>query len=264
MKNLMPVLFIGHGNPMNAIEKNEFQDGWKNIAKTFRKPKAIICISAHWETHGSYINNTEKPKTIHDFSGFPLSLYKVEYDIKGNPKLASEISEQNKNIMLTNEWGIDHGTWVVLMHMYPAEENIPVMQLSINHDESTKYHYELGKTLKYLREQDVLIVGSGNIVHNLQLAKWTDDNSAELSYLWAKEFNDEVKNLIIENNHEALIDYKNINKDNTLNIKSVPTAEHYIPLLYTLAMKEENDKITFFNDKIVMGSMSMTCVKIGE
>ena len=261
MNKLMPALFVGHGSPLIAIEKNEFVDEWKKIAASIPKPKAILCISAHWETHGSAVNNNENPKTIHDFGGFPRALYEIEYAAKGDTKLAVEIAKDIEEIMLSSEWGIDHGAWTVLMHMYP-EADIPVLQLSINHDKPAQYHYDLAKKLSYLREQGVLILGSGNIVHNLQLIKWTDDNYAELSYLWANEFNEQVKNLILENKHQALIDYKKIGNDETENIKPIPTPEHYIPLLYILGVKNENDAISFYNDKIVMGSLSMTCVKI--
>lgn len=256
--SIMPLLFVGHGSPMNAIEENTFTAGWQKIAKEIPKPKAILCISAHWETKGPAVYDLENPKTIHDFGGFPPSLYKVEYPAKGKPELAEMINKQLPEIQLTNEWGIDHGTWSVLVHMYPNAD-IPVLQLSLDHYKTPKEHFELAKKLVFLREQGILIMASGNIVHNLSTIKWTDDNNAENSYLWAKEFNDKVKSLIINNKYEELINYKQITDDA---YKAVPTPEHYLPLLYILALKKKGENVQFFNDNIVMGSLSMTSILI--
>lgn len=248
------MIFVGHGSPMNAIEKNNFTEGWKKVVVEIPKPKAILCISAHWETKETAIYNIENPKTIHDFGGFPAALYEVQYPAKGNPELTKHIVNQIPEIKLTDEWGIDHGTWSILVHMYPNAD-IPVLQLSLDHFKTPKEHFELAKKLAFLRKEGVLIMASGNIVHNLSTLKWTDDNNADNSYLWAKEFNDKVKSLIISNNFTPLLDYQQLTDDAK---KAVPTAEHYIPLLYVLALKEENEKVEFFNDHIVMDSLSMT------
>ncbi len=257
MKNyIMPAIFVGHGSPMNAIEENEFTSAWKEIADSIPTPKAILSISAHWETHGTALHVGEDPKTIHDFGGFPQALFNINYGAKGDPTLAKEIINRIPEIILTEEWGIDHGSWSILVHMYPNAE-IPVIQLSINRDISVQQHYDLAKKLAYLREEGVLIMASGNIVHNLRLLKWTDDTNIELSYLWAKEFNETVKRMIINHKHEQLINYEQL-VDGV--IKSVPSPEHYIPLLYMLAIQNDEDKVEFFNDKIIMGSLSMTSV----
>lgn len=255
---IMPLIFVGHGSPMNAIETNEFSEGWKKIATEIPKPKAILCISAHWESKGSLTYNTENPKTIHDFGGFPPALYQKEYPAKGNPALAEHIVNQIPEISFNNEWGIDHGTWSVLVHMYPKAD-IPVLQLSLDQYKTPAQHYELAKKLAFLRDEGVLIMASGDIVHNLGTLDWSGDASAENAYPWAKEFNDRVKRLIMSNNHQALIDYKTITKDA---LKAVPTAEHYLPLLYILGLKKADETVTFYNDKVIMGSLSMTCVLI--
>lgn len=257
MKNYtMPALFVGHGSPMNAIEENKFTAEWKKIADSIPTPKAILSISAHWETHGTALHIGEDPKTIHDFGGFTQALFDMKYSAKGDPTLAKEIINKIPEIILTEEWGIDHGSWSILVHMYPNAE-IPVIQLSINRDISIKQHYELAKKLAYLRNEGVLILTSGNIVHNLRLLKWTDDNNIELSYLWAKEFNEVVKKLIISHKHDELINYQQLTDDA---IKAVPSEEHYIPLLYILAMQNDEDRVEFFNDELIMGSLSMTSV----
>ncbi len=252
MNKIMPALFVGHGNPMNAIEKNEFSLTWEKIAKSIPTPESIVCISAHWETDGTQVTAMPKPRTIHDFGGFPKELYEVEYPARGNPELAKEIihSLLEYNIVADTSWGLDHGCWSVIRCMYP-EADIPIIQLSLNYNEDALYHYHLGKELGFLREKNILVIGSGNIVHNLGLVDWNHQSG----YEWAQNAHNTINNLILDNNFDPLIDYKNLGKE----VRSaIPTPEHYLPLLYILAMKQEGEKITFFNDKLVMGSLSMT------
>jgi 4,5-DOPA dioxygenase extradiol len=256
--NKMPVLFVGHGNPMNAIEDNEFSKAWNEIGKSIPIPKGILCISAHWETRGTQITAMMLPPTIHDFGGFPRQLYEVQYPAPGNPLLASEIKNQilHTDVSLDlSSWGLDHGTWSVLKHLFPKAD-IPVLQMSINQNKSPKEHYELSKELAFLRSKGILIIGSGNVVHNLRLVDWQNENA---EHAWAIEANQSIKSFIETGNHNALIDFRNQGRAYDL---AIPTAEHYIPLLYTLALQEPTDKISFFSDKLVMGSLSMTSVLI--
>jgi len=253
----MPLLFIGHGSPMNAIEENEFSKQWKTIAGNIITPKAILCISAHWETKGTFVTAMEKPETIHDFGGFPQALFDVQYPAAGNPELAKEVKSTVKKteVGLNTDWGLDHGTWSVTKQMYPKAD-IPILQLSLDYNQTPQYHYELAKEIAFLRNKGVLILGSGNMVHNLGMMDW---KSPDKGYDWAIEANTTFKKLITENNHKELINYSALGKSAKL---SIPTPEHYLPLLYILGLKQENEKIEFFNDKEVMGSIAMTSVKI--
>ena len=255
----MPVLFLGHGSPMNAIEDTEFSRGWKDAASRIPKPRAILCVSAHWETKGTFVTAMDRPKTIHDFGGFPKELYEVQYPAPGDPALAQETKNEvtSSVVGLDNEWGLDHGCWSVVKHMYPAAD-VPVIQLSLDHSQTPQSHYDLGKELSSLRRKGVLIIGSGNIVHNLRMIDWQKEHQG---YDWALEVNTKVKKLISEGDHHSLIKYKELGKEFHL---SVPTAEHYLPLLYILAIKTEKDEISFFNDACTMGSLSMTCVKLAS
>lgn len=257
----MPVLFVGHGSPMNGIEDNVFSNYWKKLATEMVMPKAVICVSAHWLTKGTYITAMEAPPTIHDFGGFPQALFDVEYPAPGSPVLASEVSKdiQKHAVGLDHEWGLDHGTWTILRHMYP-EATIPVMQLSIDYNKPPQYHYELAKELAFLRKRGVLIIGSGNMVHNLRMVDFAKLNEPEYGFDWALEMNDIFKNKITNKDHAALIQYEKLNSAAKL---AIPTPDHYYPLLYSLALQEENDSIQFFNDKAVGGSLTMTSVKIG-
>lgn len=255
----MPLLFLGHGSPMNAIEENQFVDGFRKVAATLPRPKAILCISAHWETDGTRVTAMEHPKTIHDFGGFPDTLYRVMYPAPGDPELAQLV----KSLITTTEvipdydWGLDHGTWSVLRHLYPLAD-IPVIQLSLDYTQDPRYHYQLAKALAPLREQGVLIVGSGNIVHNLGLVSW-EHMTDPYGYDWALEAQSILNGFILEGNHEALINYK----DQGLSVsKAIPTPEHFLPLLYILALKGKEETVTLFNDVAVAGSLTMTCVKI--
>jgi 4,5-DOPA dioxygenase extradiol len=246
---------------MNAIEENEFVEGWRNIGKTIPKPKAILCVSAHWETRGTFVTAMEKPVTIHDFGGFPGELYDVRYPAPGSPELALEIKGLLKDTSpgLDEKWGLDHGCWSVLKHLYP-EADIPVVQLSLNYTMSPQQHYNLAKELASLRKKDVLIIGSGNMVHNLGMVAWAKLDVPGYGYDWAVEANEKMKEYILENNHKPLIDYKLQGRSFNL---AVPAPEHFLPLLYVLALKETNEEITIFNDRPVGGSLYMTSVKIG-
>jgi len=256
----MPALFLGHGSPMNAIEENEFVRGWRMIGKTLPKPNAVLCISAHWETKGTFVTAMEKPKTIHDFGGFPKELYEVQYPAPGSPELAKEIKNniQKTEVGLDTTWGLDHGAWSVVKHLYP-DADVPVIQLSLDYQQSPQYHYELAKELGSLRKKGVLIVGSGNMVHNLGMVDWRRLNEVNYSYDWASEASEKMKKFILSGNHNNLINYQSQGKEFSL---SIPTPEHYLPLLYALALKEENDEVSLFNDKAVGGSLTMTSVKI--
>jgi 4,5-DOPA dioxygenase extradiol len=260
-EQLMPVLFIGHGSPMNGIEDNEFSLRWSAMAKEIPVPKAVLVVSAHWFTKGTQITAMDFPKTIHDFGGFPDELFKVQYSAPGNPELARETASmiQSTDVELSHDWGLDHGTWTVVRHMYP-EANIPVLQLSIDYTKNAQYHYDLAKELFLLRKKGVLIIGSGNMVHNLRMVAWDKLSEPEYGYDWALQMNSRFKELIVSGAHDQLIQYQQLGKEALL---SVPTPEHYLPLVYTLALKGKNEGISFFNDKTIGGSLTMTSVKFG-
>ena len=257
---LMPVLFVGHGSPMNAIEENEFVESWRKLGKSIEVPKAILCISAHWETRGTYVTAMAKPATIHDFGGFPPELYKVIYPAPGSPELAKDIKKSitYSEIGLNENWGLDHGAWSVIRNLFP-EANVPVIELSLDYTKSAQNHYDLAKELSYLRTRGVLIIGSGNIVHNLGMLSW-DRNETYFGFDWALKANEIFKNLILNGNYKELIDYTRLGRDVQL---AVPTPDHYLPLLYSLALKEEKEPIVIFNDKAVMGSLTMTSFRLG-
>jgi 4,5-DOPA dioxygenase extradiol len=258
---VMPVLFLGHGSPMNAIEENEFVTGFRTVSREIPVPRAILCVSAHWETRGTHLTAMEKPRTIHDFSGFPKELYEVIYPAPGSPSLAAETKSIIKKTTagLDTSWGLDHGAWSVIRHLYP-DAGIPVIQMSLDYTEPPAYHYELAQELRSLRNRGVLIIGSGNMVHNLGLVAWNRLNEDNFGFEWAIEASVAMKRLITDNNHKSLINYRQNGKAFDL---AVPTPEHYLPLLYTLALKAENDNIRFFNDKAVAGSLTMTSLVIG-
>ena len=255
----MPLLFVGHGSPMNAIEDNEFSNRWKLLGKEIPKPSAVLCISAHWLTRGTAITAMEHPKTIHDFGGFPKELFDVEYPAPGNVQLANETKDliHKTSVDLNHDWGLDHGTWSVVKRMYP-DAKIPVLQLSIDFYKPAQYHYELAKELAALRKKGVLIIGSGNMVHNLGMVAWEKLKEPEYGFDWAIEMNTLFKKYIAEGNHQAMIDYEKIGKAAKL---AIPTPDHYFPLIYTLGLQEKNDVVSFFNDKAVGGSLTMTSVK---
>lgn len=256
----MPVLFLGHGNPMNAIEENQFVHGFRNTAADIETPKVILCISAHWETRGTKITAMKSPRTIHDFGGFPKALHEVQYPAPGDPEFAKRTKAlvTSSTIHLDDQWGLDHGTWSVIKQMYP-KANIPVVQLSLDTRKNPSQHYLLAKELTELRQKGVLIIGSGNLVHNLGMVNPNKLN-ANFAFDWAKEANEKMKQFILDGNHEALMNYSKQGKEFLL---SIPTPEHYLPLLYALGLKAEDDKITFFNDEFIAGSLSMTSLKLG-
>ena len=257
--DLMPVLFMGHGSPMNGIELNEFSSKWTEIAKNIPIPQAVLVISAHWFTRGTRITAMDFPPTIHDFGGFPQALFDVQYPAPGNPQLARETATLIKSteVILDHDWGLDHGAWSVIKHMYPAAE-IPVLQLSIDYTKDPKYHYDLAKELAALRKKGVLILSSGNMVHNLRMINWEMMDGG--GYDWALEINNKFKSLIADKNHQPLINYQNLGKEASL---AIPTPEHYLPLLYTLGLQHANEEATLFNDKAIGGSLTMTSVQIG-
>ena len=252
----MPVLFVGHGSPMNAIEDNEFSRAWVEAGKTLPKPNAILSISAHWETSGTLVTAMERPKTIYDFYGFPESLYEVKYPAPGSAELARLVQEtvQKTQVRLDQAWGLDHGTWIVLRRMFPKAD-IPVVQLSLDRTKPPELHYALGKELRPLRSKGILIVGSGNIVHNLGMMNWQAK-----AYDWATEFDETVKQLILSGDHALIIRYQDLGQAVRL---SIPTNEHYLPLLYTLALQDEQERIRFFTDGVTLGSISMRSLWIG-
>lgn len=254
----MPVLFLGHGSPMNAIEDNEFARGWRSIGQSIPRPSAILCISAHWETRGTFVTAMEKPKTIHDFGGFPPELFAVQYPAPGSPVIAKETAEMVKSttVGLDQSWGLDHGCWSVVKRLYPAAD-IPVLQFSLDYQQGPQYHFDLAKQLQALRKKGVLIVGSGNMVHNLGIMDW---QRPESGYDWAVEANSKMKHFISNGDYSSMVNYQAQGKAFQL---SIPTPEHYLPLLYTLGLKTEKDDLSFFNDQTVMGSISMTSVRIG-
>ena len=260
-EKIMPVLFVGHGSPMNGIEDSEFSRRWTQMAKEIPKPKAVLVVSAHWFTQGTKITAMDFPKTIHDFGGFPKELFDVRYPAPGNPTLANETKAliHTANVELNHDWGLDHGTWTIVRHMYPAA-NIPVLQLSIDYSKGPQFHYDLAKELFDLRKKGVLIIGSGNMVHNLRMVAWDKLDDKEYAYDWAANMNNKFKELIQHGDHKPLINYSSLGKEALL---AIPTPEHYLPLMYTLGLKSSRDNVSFFNDKAVGGSLTMTSVKIG-
>ena len=256
----MPVLFVGHGSPMNAIETNGFTKKWEDLGKQLPTPKAVLVVSAHWLTRGTHVTAMESPKKINDFGGFPKPLFDSSYPAKGNPKLATEIKEiiTSTNVGLDHDWGLDHGAWSVLKQMYP-DAHIPVLQLSIDFYKPASYHYDLAKQLSALRDKGVLILGSGNMVHNLRMVAFDRINEPNYGFDWAKEANGLFKKHILDGNHQALFDYQKLGEAVQL---AVPTPDHYYPLIYSLALQDKKDKISFFNDQLQAGSLSMTSVLI--
>ena len=257
----IPLLFLGHGSPMNAIEENEFVAGFRNVAKTLPKPTAIICVSAHWYTNGTKVTAMEMPQTIHDFGGFPKALYEVQYPAKGNPELA-EVTQsllQPIPVELDEKWGLDHGAWSVLKHLYPNAD-IPVIQLSIDYTKPEQYHFELAQKLTKLRDKGILIIGSGNIVHNLGLVDFHNFHKDDYGFDWAIEARSKFNHYLLDGDFQSLIDYE---KQSHAIQLAIPTPDHYLPLIYTLGLKQKNEELLLFNDKLLAGSLSMTSLRIG-
>ena len=251
-----PALFLGHGSPMNAIEENEFSRAWSSAGDTVPRPGAILCISAHWETVGTRVTAMERPRTIHDFYGFPRTLFEMQYPAPGSPALARRVEEivSRTRVRPDVEWGLDHGAWSVLSRMFPRAD-IPVVQLSLDRAGEPAFHYALGKDLSALRDEGVLIVGSGNVVHNLGEMVWKD-----VAYDWAVEFDERMRQWILAGDHEAILRYEALGG---IARRAVPTNEHFLPLLYVLALQEKGEEIGFFAEKVTLGSMSMRSVRVG-
>lgn len=258
MTEIMPALFLGHGNPMNALLVNDYTKAWAGTGTNIRRPKAILSISAHWYIPRTAVTAMQTPRTIHDFGGFPQELYEVEYPAQGDPALADVIRAilSPYSADLDNRWGLDHGTWSVLCHLYPKAD-IPVVQLSIDQTKPASYHYEIGKKLVVLRDMGILIIGSGNIVHNLKAYAW---NRPELKpYDWAIRFEKRMRELLLAEDDSPLINYENLGADAML---SVPTPDHYLPLLYIIGCRMEGEKVSFPVTGIDGGSISMLAVQI--
>jgi len=250
----MPAMFVGHGNPMNAIVDSAFRRTWQKMGISLPRPEAILCISAHWETDGCYVSGAESPVTIHDFRGFPQELFDVRYPAPGSPELAELIREALPDVLLLidAQRGLDHGAWSVLLPMFP-QADIPIVQLSLDRSKPAQWHYELGRKLGFLRERGVLIVASGNIVHSLRDVVWQE----EAQHDWALEFDSAIRDLIVAGDHDAIIHYERLGDAAR---RSVPSNEHFLPLLYILGMQRPEDSLSFFNDSVSMGSLSMRSV----
>ena len=253
----MPALFLGHGSPMNVIEDNPFADIWEQLGKDIPRPRAIVSISAHWETPGIRVTAMENPRTIHDFGNFPQALFDIQYPAPGDPALAARIQSivNKKEVTLDHQWGLDHGTWGVLIKMYP-EADIPVLQLSLDRKLAPKDHYALGRELKSLRDEGILILGSGNIVHNLGQISM---NPKEKSAPWAVEFDETIKQFLLKKNHQAILDFESLG---AIARQSVPTPEHLLPLIYVIALQDPEESVTFPVEGIVAKSISMRSVLI--
>lgn len=254
----MPVLFLGHGSPMNAIEDNVHTRGWRDMGRDLPHPTAILCISAHWETQGTFVTGMERPRTIHDFGGFPQALFDVQYPAPGSPALAAQTQQliTSHHIGVDHRWGLDHGAWSVIMHLFPKAD-VPVVQLSLDRALSPRQHYDLARELAALRRKGVLIIGSGNMVHNLGTLTW---QQPEATHDWALEAHDRMRTLIRTGDHAPLIDFAKQGRAFQL---SIPTPEHFLPLLYVLGMQERKEALCLFNEQTLMGSIAMTSVKVG-
>ena len=255
----MPAIFVGHGSPMNALQKNSYSQGWSKIGESIPRPKAVLAISAHWYIPGCAVTASAAPRTIHDFGGFPSELYRIEYPAPGNAELARQVKDILSPIpvRLDEDWGLDHGTWSVLMHTFPKAD-VPIVQLSINEAQPPHFHYDLGKRLADLREEGVLVIGSGSLVHNLQTYIWGAQESKP--YDWAVRFENQVKKCLFDRSDERLINYENFGRDAIL---SAPTPDHYLPLLYILGLRRKYDDVSFPVEGIDGGSVSMLAVQIG-
>lgn len=260
-EKLQPVFFIGHGSPMNGIEQNIFSKKWQEIGKTIDLPCAVLVVSAHWLTKGTHITAMSEPKTIHDFGGFPQELFNVQYPAPGSPFLAEETAKlfTSTDVGLDHDWGLDHGTWTVVRHMFP-EANVPVLQLSIDYNKPAEYHYNLAKELYALRKRGVLIIGSGNMIHNLRMLDWRTIDKPGFGFDWAQTLNETFKKKILTKDHHDLIHYQNLGEAARL---AIPTPDHYYPMLYSLALMSDKDDISIFNDEYVGGSLTMTSFRLG-
>ncbi len=257
----MPVLFLGHGSPMNAIEENAFVRGFRQVAATLPKPRAVLVVSAHWETRGTFVTAMEHPRTIHDFGGFPQALFDVQYPAPGSPELAAEVKRTitSTAVGMDHSWGLDHGAWSVVKHLYPLAD-VPIIQMSIDRSLTPEKHYALAKELSTLRDKGVLIIGSGNMVHNLGMAAW-DKLNEPFAFDWALEASERMKRAILNGDHKPLIDFRSQGRAFDLAINS---SEHFLPLLYTMGLQHPNEQATLFNDQALAGALTMTSVKIDK
>lgn len=255
----MPAIFFGHGNPMNALTDNAWTRGWRAIGESLPRPKAVVCVSAHWYIPAAAVTAMERPRTIHDFGGFPPALFAVQYPAPGSREAAERVAELLSVDVVLDEsgWGLDHGTWSVLCHLFPAAD-VPVIQLSINEAEPAPFHYEIGRMLAPLRDEGILVIGSGNLVHNLHTYAWGDQSREP--YDWALRFEEKARGLMLADDHEPLIYYESMGKDALL---SAPTPDHYLPLLYVLGTKQREDAVSFPVEGFDGGSISMTTVRVG-
>jgi 4,5-DOPA dioxygenase extradiol len=256
---MLPAIFFGHGNPMNALLSNAYTQAWQRIGAELPRPKAILSISAHWYVPGTGLTISTSPRTIHDFGGFPRELYQVRYPAPGDPALARRVQQMLAPLPVTLDetWGLDHGTWSVLCHVYPNAD-VPIVQLSIDETREPSFHFDLGRRLASLREEGVLIVGSGNLIHNLHAYGW--GRHVPEPYDWAVRFEQQTRDLLQEQNYRPLIDYEDLGRDAQL---SVPTPDHYLPLLYVIAARQQNEPVSFPVEGVDGGSVSMLTVKIG-
>jgi 4,5-DOPA dioxygenase extradiol len=254
----MPVVFFGHGSPMNAIEPSPYSDAWRRIGASVPRPRAILCVSAHWYTRGTGVTAMARPRTIHDFYGFPQALFDAQYPAPGDPALARRVREilAPLDVRLDDEWGLDHGAWSVLLHAFP-DADVPVVQLGIDATQAPRFHYDLGRRLAPLRDEGVLVCGSGNVVHNLPMMR---RSAGAGPYDWAVQFNDRVRSLLAAGDHAPLVDYASMGEEARL---SIPTPEHYLPLLYCIALQSPGEKLAFAVDGIDIGSVGMLSVVIG-
>lgn len=259
MAQPMPAIFFGHGNPMNALLRNEWTEGWAAIGKDIDRPRAVLCVSAHWYLPATLVSAMPAPRTIHDFGGFPRELYQVQYPAPGDPELARRVKEMLAPlpVELDNSWGLDHGTWSVLMHAFP-EADVPIVQLSIDETQPAAFHFELGKRLAPLRDEGILIAGSGNLVHNLHTYAWGKHTPEP--YDWAVRFETTAKELMVKGDFDPLVNYDSLERDALL---AIPTPDHYLPLLYVLGARKTDDEITFPVQGVDGGSISMLTVRLG-
>lgn len=258
---LQPVLFIGHGSPMNGIEHNVFSREWQALGRRMTRPTAVLVVSAHWLTKGTHVTAMDFPRTIHDFGGFPKELYEVQYPAPGSPAIAQATAEviTSASVELDHEWGLDHGAWTVVRHLFP-EATVPVLQLSIDYSQPMRYHYELASELAALRKKGVLIMGSGNMVHNLRMVAWDKLDVPGFGYDWAHGMNEKFKQLIASSAHDQLLHYESLGPEARL---AIPTPDHYIPLIYALGAAGPSAPVSFFNDYALAGSLTMTSVRFG-
>jgi 4,5-DOPA dioxygenase extradiol len=255
----LPAIFFGHGNPMNAVSNNAYTEAWRRIGAQMPKPRAILCVSAHWFVPATGVTISTAPRTIHDFGGFPRELYEVRYSAPGDPEKARRVQHMLAPlpVELDDSWGLDHGTWSVLCHVYP-EADVPVVQLSIDETKPPAFHYEIGRKLSALRGEGVLVVGSGNLVHNLHAYAW--GRHVPEPFDWAVRFENEARSLLLAGDHQPLVDYETLGRDALL---SIPTPDHYLPLLYVIGTRQRDDGVSFPVEGIDGGSVSMLAVRVG-